>query len=208
MAELRARRWASLERWSPTLFLIGGGLIVGHAAVRGIDEFTSMAPPPDVFGPVGYLLALVGMLGLYPALVDRTPTVVRVGAVVAVVPLVGWTAISIATLAEAVGILDTPIAALFGPFFLLHMLTLILAYLLFGVASLRSGVHPRPVGLLLLAPPVSLVTILVGAAVLGESTIGAFVIGSLQAAVHLSIGGLLRAADAPAETPVRDVIVG
>lgn len=208
MSGVGNRHWRSLERWSPTLFLVGGGLVVGHAAVRGIVAFTPMAPPPDVFGPVGYLLALAGMLGLYPALVDRTPTLARAAVVVAVVPFVGWVAISIATLAGAVGVLGTPPAVLFGPLFLVHMLTLILTYLLFGVASLRAGFHPRTVGLLLLAPPVLLVSIMVGATVLGDSTIGAFVIGSLQAVVHLSIGGVLSAGVTPTESPAGDAATG
>lgn len=208
MALAPARRVASLERWSPTLFLVGGGLVLGHAAVRGIEAFTPTAPPPDVFGPLGYLLALVGLLGLYPALVDRTPTVARVAAVVALVPLVGWAAISIATLAGAAGVLGTSLPGLFGGFFLVHMAALFLTYVLFGVASLRAGVHARTVGVLLLVPPVLLVSLMAGAAVIGGSTIGAFVIGSLQAVVHLSIGGLLRAGATPADAPVGDAAAG
>jgi hypothetical protein len=43
-----------------------------------------------VFGPTGRFAALVGLIGLYPPLVDRTPTTARAAGVVAVVALVGW----------------------------------------------------------------------------------------------------------------------
>lgn len=208
MAGAITRRLESLERWSPALFLVGGGLVAGHAAVRGIEAFTPMAPPPDVFGPLGYLLALVGLLGLYPALVDRTPRMVRFGAVVAAVPLLGWIAITIATMAEAVGVLGTPLAVLFGSLFVVHVVTLVLTYVVFGVACVRAGGHWRPAGLLLLAPPALLASLVVGAAVLGDSTTGAFVIGSLQAVVHLSIGGVLRAGAASTGPWVGDAALG
>lgn len=204
MADANNRPWPALERWSPTLFLAGGGLVAGHAAIRGLEAFTAMAPPPDVFGPVGYFLAIVGLLGLYPALVDRAPRLARAGAAIAVVPLVGWSWFSIAAFAELAGIVSAASAMIPGPVFLVHVVTLVLTYGLFAVASLRAGRSLRLVGALLLAPPILMSTMVVAAAVVGNSTSGAFLVGSLQAVVHLSIGGVLRAGAAPARVPVGD----
>lgn len=204
MADANTRPWQALERWSPTLFLIGGGLVAGHAAIRGVEAFTAMAPPPDVFGPVGYFLAIVGLLGLYPALVDRAPRLARAGAAIAVVPLVGWSWFSIAAFAELAGIVAPASEIIPGSVFLVHVVGVVLTYGLFAVASLQAGSSSRLVGVLLLAPPVLMAFLVVAAGVIGPSTVGAFIVGSLQAGVHLSIGGVLRAGAAPARVPVGD----
>lgn len=208
MARARTGISRTLERWSPTLFLIGGALVVGHAAVRGIEAFTDLAPPPDVFGPPGYLLALAGLLGLYPALVARTPRLVRVAAGVATVPLAGWAVLTAGTLAEALGLL-TLAAVLPGAVYVVHLTILILTYTLFAVATLRAGVHTRGLGLLLLVPPLLMGALLVGAVTMANPVVGAFVIGSGQAAVHLAIGGILRTR-APSDSlaPANDATAG
>lgn len=202
MANASNRPWQTLERWSPTLFLVGGGLVAGHAAIRGLEAFTAMAPPPDVFGPVGYFLAIVGLLGLYPALVDRAPRLARAGAAIAVVPLVGWSWFSIVAFAELTGIVSPASEAIPGPVFIVHVVTLVLTYGLFAVASIRADSSFRLVGGLLLAPPILMSTMVVASVVVDNSTTGAFLVGSLQAVVHLSIGVVLRASAAPARVPV------
>lgn len=208
MADANNRRWRALERWSPTLFLVGGGLVAGHATIRGLEAFTAVSPPPDVLGPVGYFLGMVGLLGLYPALVDRSPRVARSAAAVAIVPLVGWSWFSIAAFAELAGIVPPASAAIPGPVFLVHVVTFVLTYGLFAVASIRAGSSLRLVGVLLLAPPLLMSTMVVAAVVVGNSTTGAFLIGSLQAVVHLSVGGVLHARVAATRAPVGDPAVG
>jgi hypothetical protein len=68
----------AVEQWSPTLFLVGGGLVITHATVQAIDAFTAMTTPPDVFVAAGHLVALVGLLVLYPVPAYRTPRLARV----------------------------------------------------------------------------------------------------------------------------------
>lgn len=204
----RAIGWESLERWSPTLFLLGGGLVVGHATVRGIEAFTGLVPPPDVFGPPGYLLALVGLLGLYPALVERSPRLVRFATVVAIGPLVGWMALTAGTVADAVGLVPLT-TVLPATFYVAHLLLLILTYALFGVASLRSGSYSRVLEFLLFVPALLMGALLVGATTVGHVAVGAFVIGSGQALVHLAIGGVLRAGvSTDSQTPAGDAVAG
>lgn len=199
-----------LERRSPTLFVIGGGLVVGHAALRGIEAFTGMATPPDVFGPTGYLVALVGLFGLYPALADRMPTLARVAAVVAAIPLMGWVVISAWSFGEVAGVLPSQSEAFPGVFYMVHLVTVILTYGLFGVATLRTDVHSGTVGVLLLMPPALFIVMITGAAIVGTSAFGAFLIGSGLALIHLAIGATLRTGSSPAnhETPAEDVTMG
>lgn len=185
-------RWELLEQASPKLFLLGGTLIVGHAAIRGLEAFTAITPPVDIFAPTGYLLALVGVLGLYPSLRTQTPRLARVASATAVVPLGGWVTITVASVGELTGVLTPDAVVLPGAVFGVHMLGLLLAYTLFGVTVLWGGRHPRAVGVLLLVVPTLFIGIVAGAAVMGPSSGGAFVIGSLSALTHLTIGYSLQ----------------
>jgi hypothetical protein len=208
MGTRSTRRLEPLARWSPALFLAGGGLVVGHAAVNGVEAFTTNTPPPDVFGPAGYLLAVVGLLGLYPALVERTPRLARAAATVAAVPLAGWVVVLTVTLGEFAGVVAPVSASLPGWFLAVHLATLLLVYVLFGVAGLRSGGHLRTVGGLLLVAPALWVAMLAGAALLGNGAVGPFLVGAGQALVHLGVGATLRAARLDEETPAGDPTPG
>lgn len=192
MRDSATQRCRLLERWSPILFLGGGGLIVGHAVVRYVEAFTALTAPPDVFAPVGYLVALIGLYGLYPGLVERTPRLARAAVVLGMVPLAGWTAMTGQGVAAAVGLLPPDATVVPGPLFVVHVVSVVLTYVLFGVASLRAGIHSRSLGLLLLAPPTLLLGMIVAATAVGNSAVGAMVVGGAQAAVHLSIGVILR----------------
>lgn len=197
MAVATTRQWESLGEWSPRLFLAAGLLVAGHGAVKAVEAFADVAPPPDVFGPAGYLLAVVGMVGLYPALSDRSPGLARAAVAVAVVPAVGWVVILAFTAGELLGVAagSTPP----GPVLAVHMAGLLATYLLFAVASLRSDVHPNAVGGLLLVPPLLIVGMFVGAAVVGASAVGASLVGTGQALVHLSVGARLPTGPEPAD---------
>lgn len=191
MGETNTIGWGSVERASPRLFLLGGTLVVGHAAIRGLEAFTAITPPVDVFAPMGYLLALVGLLGLYPSLRERTPRLTRVASSMAVIPLVGWIVITAVSVGELTGVAPQA-AVLPGAVFGVHMVGLILTYVLFGAAVQRSGRHPRAVGVLLFVVPTLFIGMLVGAAVMGQSAVGPFVVGSLLALSHLAIGYSLQ----------------
>lgn len=182
----------SLERWSPTLFLAAGVLFVGHAVVRGIEAFTTMPPPIDVFGPTGYVAAILGLLGLYPALVDRTPVTARVAAVAAAATAPAWILISGWNFGDAAGALPPQTDVLPGAFFVAVIVSTLLVYLLFGVASLRAGVHGRTFGVLLLAPTALFFLLLVGGVLLStNSAAGGVVVGGGLAIVHGAVGGTL-----------------
>jgi hypothetical protein len=178
----------STEQWSPTLFLVAGVLLVGHAAISGVRAFTDVATPADVFGPVGFLLALVGLYGLYPELVERAPKLARSGAVVAAVATVDYVVIAASTFGQLVGVLPPISDVLPAVFFVSHLVAMILTYGLFGVAALRTDAHPRPVGFLLLVFPILIVVQMANAAVMGNPGAGAFLVGSVLAVVHLAIG--------------------
>lgn len=193
-----------LETWSSILFLVGGLLVVGHAAMMGVQAFTGMATPPDVFAPAGHLLVFGGLVGVYFTLVDRAPILARIGGICVVLGTVGFTAITAGNLATLVGI-ETP--SWFAMFTVLAIIGMIPGFLAFGVASLRTDVHSRTVGLLLLAPAALFLVLIVEVLVLGASAIGGLIIGSGLALTHLAIGYSLRTGTSPTDNapPAGDV---
>ena len=184
--------WELLERWSPTLFLVGGSLLVGHTAMLGVQAFSNLTTPPDVFGPTGHLVALVGLLGLYPTLADRTPTVMRVAGAVAAVALVSWAVMSLTRFLAVGGIVSSVSEALPGIFPIIVFASTILTYLLFGVATVRTDDSSRTVGLLVLAPGVLVLVALVSSAVAGVTALGGVLIGGGLALSVLALGYTLR----------------
>lgn len=202
--------WDAVEQWSPTLFLVGGALLVGHAAVQGIKAFTGLVPPPDVFVTTGHLVALVGLFGLYPVLVDRTPRLARAAVAVAAIPLVGWVVMTVAQLLTVAGMVSSLTGALPGGLLVLVPVSTILTYGLFGVATLRVGEGSWTVGLLVLAPGILIVVLLVDSASTGVSTLDGFLVGSGLALSMLTLGYRLRTWDRPTgqAAPTGDATAG
>lgn len=198
------------ERWSPSLFLVGGGLMVGHAAMLGVQAFSNLTPPPDVFGPTGHLVALLGLLGLYPTLADRSPRVGRVAMAVAAVALLGWAMMSVVRFLSVAGIISSQSDVLSGGFYMLMFASTILTYALFGVTTVRIDDKSRVVGLLVLVPAVLILVALVNSAITGVTAVEGLVIGGGLALSMLALGYTLRTWDRPTDRTVAagDVTVG
>lgn len=181
-----------IEQWGPNLFLVSGVLLIGHATVQSIEAFTQLATPPDVFATTGHLVALVGLVSLYPALVDRLPRLARMAVAVAVVPLVGWALLSGTQLLTVAGIGASLTEAIPAVLSLLVIGSTIFAYTLFGIATVHVGTDARAVGALVLAPAVLLTTLLVTVAVTSASALVGVIIGGGLALVLLALGYRLR----------------
>jgi hypothetical protein len=186
--------WDSLERWGATVFLVAGGLATVFLINTLLTTFTGTSYPVvgGLVGPIGFLISVVGLFGLYPALADRTPRLARVAAVVAVIPLLGWTTIIVGGLGEAVGVWGQPPewAAILP---LITIVTMLLAFGLFGVTNLRAGVHSRIVGGLLLVESAMYLLLLSGA-------VPAFVIDIGHVVALLGVGIALRTEGVPTES--------
>lgn len=202
--------WEPVERWSPTLFLVGGALLAGHAVLSGIHAFTNLTTPADVFVTTGHLVALVGLVGLYPVLVDRTPTLARVAGGVVVVALASWFVMSVTQFLALAGIVPSLGEALPEAFFAVVLASTIVTYLLFGIATVRVDDRSRTVGTLVLAPGVLTVALVVDSVVTGVTALDGFVIGSGLALSMLALGYTLRTWEGPTDVPATagDVTAG
>ncbi len=190
-------RWDAVEQWSQTLFLVGGGLVITHATVQAIDAFTAMTTPPDVFVTTGHLVALVGLLGLYPVLVDRTPRLARVAGAVAVVPLAGWVVMTVTKFLTVAGVVSSMTDVLPRAVIVVVLVSSMLTYALFGGATLRVGRDSRTVGLLVLAPAALFAVLLVAYAVMEMSAGLGIIIGGGFGLSMLALGYRLRSWDRP-----------
>lgn len=195
--------WAALERWSPTLFLAGGVVVVGYAALFAVEALTDATMTKKLASGTGFTLVFVGLLGLYPRLTDRSPKLARAAAVFAILGAVGF-AIVLVTGAAQYAELDTP--RWLSGFVVLNVLGILLGFSLSGIAVLRTGAHSRTVGLLLVVPAVVFVANIAAVVTLGQGNVSTwlgFVLTSAEALAILGVGYRLRvervpaAADAP-----------
>ncbi|WP_436923014.1 hypothetical protein [Halosimplex amylolyticum] len=182
----------SIERWSPTLFLLAGALLVAHAAAWWLRLVTDASAPSGVFAAAGHLVGTVALAALYPALADRTPRLARAAVVSAAVPAAGWFAITTELIAETVG-MSSPRGPPVPPAFYVAVLaSTVAAYVLFTVAGRRARLGPRTLVLLLLAPAALLVARVGAAAVDAASDAAGFAIGAGLGLSLLALGFALR----------------
>lgn len=179
-----------LKRWSPRLFLAAGGLLVVYASLNGLWAFADMATRESGF-QFGYVLGFLGLLGLYPSLVIRSPKLSRLGAAGAASGIVGITAITVLELAQLGGMVSgTP-----PGWWLILLLALggfLLGYLSFGTAILRSGYYPKSIGILVCLPGIIVVFMVAHIAAGLASEVTAFVISAGEAMAHLAIGATIQ----------------
>ncbi len=195
---------APLEDWSAPAFLVAGGFFVINAAIVATGIATNSERLIMLLGQAfvgaGWTAAFIGMLGLYPALADRSRWLVRVAAFLIVIGVVIFTVMAVASLLYYLGIPDGEITALLPVFLPGVILSSILGVGLFSVASLRTDVHSRTVGLLLLALPLIVVTNILRGVVAGiESPIATLVIVIALTLVNVAIGYRLRVEGLPTD---------
>lgn len=186
------RRWRTLERWSPTLFLLGGAGVITHAAIQALEAFTAVNPPPDVFVTAGHLIALAGLVGLYPVLRGRTPRLATAGLAATGLGVVAWTVMTATQWLSIAGAVGSLTALFPGAFFLGLIAVTILAYTLVGVAALQADAGATMDGLLVLAPAALLLALLGKSVVAGVGAADGAVIGGGLAFSMLALGVRLQ----------------
>lgn len=182
-----------LERWSPTLFLASGAVLVFYAIFMGLWAFTDVMPEGHGL-EIGYMLGFLGLLGLYPSLSKRSPWLVRLGAIAAGCGVFAILYVSVNDFVHLAGLTSDNLPG-WQFLKLLPLVGFLLGYLPIGIASLRSDVYPRTVGVLLLMPGV--ITVLMLASIItGHPLLDrfqtVFVVSAGEAMAHLAIGTTLK----------------
>lgn len=173
-------------------------------ALISLDVFMNIASPQGPFAMAALLATFVGLLGVYPALSDRSSRLARAGVGVLAATAAGVLVIFVWILAGRVlplvagmSVPAQPPGVVIGATVGGYALTV----LLFGVAGLWTGVPSRAVALLLLAlfgvfalPPIAGI-------LWGEYPVDsmAVIVSGLQAAAILAIGYTLRSDSSPTD---------
>ena len=168
------RFWQTFERWSATAFFVAGGLQLASPTHVVLELFMDIPLPSWIvalFILPGLMATLVGLLGLYPRLIDRAPRLALAGGVMAgitgtiLMMIFGWILGGALLSVVSEIAIGTPPGVLFSTF----TLTMTLGFVFFGVATLRSPGFARSFGLLLLSFAVPWVMVLAATAVFGST---------------------------------------
>lgn len=205
MGDDSTRGWASLERWSPRLFVLAAVFLLVGATNSGL-AFVFESDAVDAWGTIvlefGRIAALLGVAGLTVEVMARDRRLGGVGRGVAalavgfVAVLTGWAALSVAGFAGD----PSPFVGL--PAYLLS----VASFLVVGAAIVRTDAHARPVGWLLLANVAALFVVFFGRIVVPLGLL-ATVVPAVQALLYGRVGYSLHASvettteSTPAETP-------
>jgi hypothetical protein len=207
MSETITVPWGSLEKGAAPAFIIAGvAFLVG--LVLTVQDAVSVLNTLSAFLAAGALLTtFVGLLGMYPRLDDSAPRLALVGVLAAAVALVSVTTLLAYVVGSAL-LLGTPMQGEIGiapVLFLLGLVTAGLSFLTFGVASVRTRVPSRTVGMLLLIPAVAWPGYMAVDRLLpGDIRFLPLVVFAVVALVLLAIGYLLRTGTAPVDRRERE----
>lgn len=198
-----------IERWNQTAFFAAGVLFLGTAAISGLEAFAAVSSPlwlAALLGLSGLGAGLFGLFGLYPGLANQAPRLARAGSVTVAIAGIAFVAFPLCLSAKTAGIAipAPPIV-----FFVIAMSAIILGFLLFGVATLRTQVHSREVGFLLLAIVATFIVLFLADLIYGGSPRWLdFAVNGVQSGLLLTIGYALPADPTSREEPQIDIISG
>lgn len=177
-----------LEAWSPTLLVAGGVLVILYAAGLAVMDIVDTELYRTLTDGAGYTLAFLGLLGLYPALADRSPRTARLGAVLAVLGVVGFALLFVEGVFEIAGATPPAWDPVKVP---AAMLGTLFGWLVFGAASLRTDFRSRRFGLVLLAPSVLMMLNFVRVAIQGMHPLAAVTTFG-EGLAFVAVGYMLR----------------
>lgn len=199
--------WSTLDRWSARAFLVGGGMFAVAAVLSAYALVTGEVQIHQYLGEAfiafGWIGGLVGLLGFYRGVADRSRWLARAGGAFSLVGLVAFTVLGVVSL--VVFARGGSISELVHPALLLLGVILgsLLAFVTFSAATFRSDGYPRVVSLLLLVPAaIFVVNFFVLPVLLGRRgnppAVGLVIVGALSLGM-LAIGYVLRTDRVPSE---------
>jgi len=150
MAFVHERYWESLENRRATAFLLGGAIFAADVALVG--SHVAAGTEPGAFGQAlvgtAWTASFVGLLGTYPGLANGSRWLARASAVFAVVGGITMAVMALASLGYSTGILGGALSDVVMFFLPGVFLGIVFGFGSAGVATLRTGIYARSVGLL------------------------------------------------------------
>lgn len=200
MAPSSSLSWASLENNRARAFIIAGVLWLADTTLLGLELFADLSllgtrgPVNPILYMSGLVAAIMGLLGFYPGLARRTRRLARLS--LGVTALAGILVATFLTWFLASTLFNVP-----GPVGFLGILMFVvvaLSFFLVGIATVRTSVPTRAIGVLVLVIPTAIVVWLtIGFAVYGGD-VPAWMspaIGAVMTVLLFAIGARLRIKD-------------
>jgi len=152
MAPIQRGWLKSLERWRAVAFLVGGAIFVADVALVASHLASGTEPAAFGQGLVGtaWTASFIGLLGMYPSLSDRSRWLARIGAVCAVVGGVTMALMALTSLGFATDVLSGRPSEAVAAFLPGVVIGIVAGFGSFSVASLRTDIYSRSVGVLFL----------------------------------------------------------
>lgn len=189
---------AALEQRSPSLYLVAGTILILFPTNTALSTYTGTSYPivQEIIAPAGFLIGVLGLLGLYPSIADQTPRLARAAAVLAALLAVDWSLIILKNAGIMVGLIPE-ISALTAVTGLFAVSTMILSYALFGVAGIRTGVYQPWVRRLMLLEAAVMIHVFV--ILFAPISIPLYVLEIFHVINHLGIGIVLWSEGMPTD---------
>lgn len=161
-----------VKEYSSTLFFGAGVLMLAALSISQLRDLSVLSSPQwvhNLLGPLGVAFTAYGLLVFYPWVADAAPRLARASAGLS---LIASGAISVAILGASGAAVLTETTITSPPdwvpvFYFLTIVCLSLGFLLYGIASVRTRVPSRSVGLAMLVPAVMLAALFIGETMFG-----------------------------------------
>lgn len=184
-----ATRFDFLTGRVPGLFLVAALLFAVFAFSIGREVFAG-AEPAGFAGAFGWFFAFLGLLGIYPVLVERAEGWAKAGAVFAGLGAIGSLVATLGGTIEALSAWSMP-GVLGGIATVLIMIGIIPGFGSMAIASLRAGVLERGTSLWLFGPAAVFLTNMLSQGIFARlgmdaPAAGALVLSSLMTLAHFA----------------------
>lgn len=188
----------ALEQRSHMLYLAAGMILILFPTNTALKTFTGTSYPVvgEIIAPAGFLIGVLGLLGLYPSIAEQTPRLARAAAVLAALLAADWGLIILKNAAIMADLIPE-IGALTAVTGLFAVSTMILSYALFGVAGVRTGVYQPWVHRLMLLEAAVMIHVFI--ILFAPISIPLYLIEIGHVITHLGIGITLYSAGLPSD---------
>lgn len=172
MALVSKQHWETLERWTPTLFIVGFVLELIFAINNGAAYLMDSVAFYDWIYPsvlIGRFAVLLGLAGLSVSLIEQTPRLGNISRILLGATMLFTIGLVSLSILQIVGV-STPVIAVFG---IGTVVLTILSFVFFGVVGIRTDAYPAVVGGLLLVATLAVLFVLLSSGTLSTTLRGA-----------------------------------
>lgn len=158
MAIIKQTTLESLEQLRARAFFFCGVIFIPKMIIAASQIFVG----PDfyvalerVFLSIGWTAAFIGLIGFYPSLEDKSRWLVRIGALFALIGGITFTVMAVVSFGYFTNLINGEVSEVLIYFIPGVFGGIVLGFGSFGIASLKTNIYSRGIGLLFLLLPLT-----------------------------------------------------